>query len=72
MTRLSLALSMVTIRMAPLKELTIIKVIKRTAYGFRNFFNFRARILLALPNSYFAINWKNKRTARAKFQTQAA
>ncbi|GFO99037.1 transposase [Lactobacillus helveticus] len=33
-----------------------IKVIKRTAYGFRNFFNFRARILLALPNSYFAIN----------------
>ncbi|PTM26152.1 hypothetical protein DA797_08380 [Limosilactobacillus reuteri] len=25
-----------------------IKVIKRTAYGFRNFFNFRIRILLAL------------------------
>lgn len=49
-----------------------IKVIKRTAYGFRNFFNFRARILLALPNSYFAINWKNKRTARVKFQTRAA
>lgn len=48
-----------------------IKVIKRTAYGFRNFFNFRARILLALPNSYFAINWKNKRTAHVQSQTQA-
>lgn len=49
-----------------------IKVIKRTAYGFRNFFNFRARILLALPNTYFAINWRNKETAHAKDQTQAA
>lgn len=48
-----------------------IKVIKRTAYGFRNFFNFRARILLALPNSYFAINWKNKRTAHVQSQTRA-
>lgn len=48
-----------------------IKAIKRTAYGFRNFFNFRARILLALPNSYFAINWKNKRTAHVQSQTRA-
>lgn len=48
-----------------------IKVIKRTAYGFRNFFNFRARILLALHNSYFAINWKNKRTAHVQSQTRA-
>jgi transposase len=48
-----------------------IKVIKRTAYGFRNFFNFRARILLDLPNSYFAINWKNKRTAHVQSQTRA-
>ena len=48
-----------------------IKVIKRTAYGFRNFFNFRAQILLALPNSYFAINWKNKRTAHVQSQTRA-
>ncbi|WP_224430418.1 MULTISPECIES: transposase [Lactobacillus] len=48
-----------------------IKVIKRTAYGFRNFFSFRARILLALPNSYFAINWKNKRTAHVQSQTRA-
>ncbi|NRO28035.1 ISL3 family transposase [Lactobacillus helveticus] len=48
-----------------------IKVIKRAAYGFRNFFNFRARILLALPNSYFAINWKNKRTAHVQSQTRA-
>ncbi|MBU5983646.1 transposase, partial [Limosilactobacillus reuteri] len=37
-----------------------IKVIKRTAYGFRNFFNFRIRILLALPNTYIAINWRNR------------
>jgi transposase len=28
-----------------------IKVIKRTAYGFRNFFRFRIRILIALKNS---------------------
>lgn len=49
-----------------------IKVIKRTAYGFRNFFNFRARILLALPNSYIAINWKNKIAARAKKLARAA
>ena len=49
-----------------------IKVIQRTAYGFRNFFNFWARILLALPNSYIAINWNHKRTAHAKFQTRAA
>lgn len=48
-----------------------IKVIKRTAYGFRNFFNFRTQILLALPNSYFAINWKNKRTAHVQSQTRA-
>lgn len=49
-----------------------IKVIKRTAYGFRNFFNFRVRILLALPNTYIAINWKNKQTAHAKVQARAA
>ena len=49
-----------------------IKVIKRTAYGFRNFFNFRIRILLALPNTYIAINWRNKQTAHAKVQAQAA
>lgn len=49
-----------------------IKVIKRTAYSFRNFFNFRIRILLALPNTYIAINWRNKQTAHAKVQSQAA
>ena len=48
-----------------------IKVIKRTAYGFRNFFYFRVRILIALPNSYIAINWRNK-TAPAKGQARAA
>ena len=49
-----------------------IKVIKRVAYGFRNFANFRIRILLSLPNTYFAINWKNKQTAHAKVQARAA
>lgn len=49
-----------------------IKVIKRTAYSFRNFFNFWIRILLALPNTYIAINWRNKQTAHAKVQAQAA
>ena len=49
-----------------------IKVIKRTAYSFRNFFNFRIRILLALPNTYIAITWQNKQTAHAKVQAQAA
>ncbi|KRK59787.1 hypothetical protein FC31_GL000314 [Limosilactobacillus antri DSM 16041] len=49
-----------------------IKAIKRVAYGFRNFANFRIRILLTLPNTYIAINWKNKQTARAKVQARAA
>ena len=49
-----------------------IKVIKRVAYGFRNFANFRIRILLALPNTYIAINWKNKQAARVKVQARAA
>lgn len=33
-----------------------IKVIKRTAYGFRNFFRFRIRILIALKNSHIMFN----------------
>ena len=49
-----------------------IKVIKRTAYGFRNFFNFRVRILISLPNTYIAINWKIKQTARANKMARAA
>ena len=49
-----------------------IKVIKRTAYGFRNFFNFRVRILISLPNTYIAINWKTKQTARANKMARAA
>jgi transposase len=48
-----------------------IKVIKRTAYGFRNFFHFRVRILISLPNSYIAINWHNK-TAHVQGQARAA
>ncbi|MCM2437793.1 transposase [Periweissella beninensis] len=35
-----------------------IKVISRIAYGFRNFENFRQRILISFKNSYFAINYK--------------
>jgi hypothetical protein len=34
-----------------------IKVIKRTAYGFRNFENFRLRILVSLKNSYLSLNY---------------
>ncbi|MFT8407442.1 MAG: transposase, partial [Liquorilactobacillus satsumensis] len=34
-----------------------IKVIKRTAYGFRNFENFRLRILVSLKNSYLNLNY---------------
>lgn len=49
-----------------------IKVLKRVAYGFRNFANFRIRILLALPNTYIAINWKNKQAARSRVRARAA
>lgn len=48
-----------------------IKVIKRTDYGFRNFFIFRARILIALPSSYFAINWKSKQTSHVTMTRDA-
>nr|WP_057885008.1 transposase [Liquorilactobacillus nagelii] len=34
-----------------------IKVIKRTAYEFRNFENFRLRILISLKNSYISLNY---------------
>ncbi|MFT8458246.1 MAG: transposase [Liquorilactobacillus ghanensis] len=34
-----------------------IKVIKRTAYGFRNFENFHLRILVSLENSYLSLNY---------------
>jgi transposase len=39
-----------------------IKVIKRTAYGFRNFKNFRLRILIAFKSSFFAKNYERKAT----------
>lgn len=45
-----------------------IKVIKRVAYGFRNFDYFRIRILLALPNTYIAINWKISKQPVPKFR----
>lgn len=37
-----------------------IKAIKKTAYGFRNFDNFRLRILLAVKNSFLSLNYKNQ------------
>lgn len=41
-----------------------IKVIKRIAYGYRNFFHFRVRILLALKNSNIMIKNLPKRKTR--------
>lgn len=37
-----------------------IKAIKRTAYGFRNFKNFRLRILISFKNSFYSMNYKQK------------
>ena len=37
-----------------------IKVIKRTAYGFRSFKNFRLRILISFKNSFYSMNYKQK------------
>ncbi|KRM54965.1 ISL3 family transposase (plasmid) [Paucilactobacillus suebicus] len=37
-----------------------IKTIKKTAYGFRNFNNFRIRILVAFSTSFYALNYKNQ------------
>ena len=43
-----------------------IKVIKRTAYGFRNFFRFRVRILIALKNSHLMVINPKKKTSSSK------
>lgn len=50
-----------------------IKTIKKTAYGFRNFANFRLRVLVELKNSYVSLNFNNqiKKAARS-IQEQAA
>ncbi|MCA1356164.1 transposase, partial [Weissella cibaria] len=37
-----------------------IKAIKRTAYGFRSFKNFRLRILISFKNSFYSMNYKQK------------
>ena len=37
-----------------------IKSIKRTAYGFRSFKNFRLRILISFKNSFYSMNYKQK------------
>ena len=37
-----------------------IKAIKRTAYGFRSFKNFRLRILISFKNSVYSMNYKQK------------
>ena len=41
-----------------------IKIIKRTAYGYRNFFHFRIRILISLKNSNLMIRELPKRRTR--------
>ena len=43
-----------------------IKVIKRTAYGFRNFFHFRIRILVSLKTSNLMIRELSKKRTRPK------
>ena len=43
-----------------------IKVIKRTAYGFRNFFHFRIRILVSLKTSNLMIRELSKKRTRSK------
>ncbi|MCT4396949.1 transposase [Periweissella beninensis] len=44
---------------APVKPINNkIKVISRIAYSFKNFENFRERILIIFKNSYFTINYK--------------
>ncbi len=35
-----------------------IKAIKRTAYGFRSFKNFRLHILISFKNSFYSMNYK--------------
>mgnify|MGYP002514386330 CR=1 FL=1 len=37
-----------------------IKAIKRTAYGFRSFKNFRLRILISFKNSFYSMNYKQE------------
>lgn len=46
------------------------KVIKRTAYGFRNFGNFRLRILISFKNSFYAMNYETK-AANSKVELAA-
>ncbi|WP_368669244.1 transposase [Limosilactobacillus kribbianus] len=43
-----------------------IKVIKRTAYGYRNFFHFRIRILISLKTSNLVIRELSKKRTRPK------
>jgi transposase len=43
-----------------------IKIIKRTAYGYRNFFHFRIRILISLKNSNLMIRELPKKRTRPK------
>ena len=43
-----------------------IKIIKRTAYGYRNFFHFRIRILISLKTSNLMIRELSKKRTRPK------
>lgn len=50
-----------------------IKAIKKTAYGFRNFENFRLRLLIELKNSYVSLNFHSHiKKAAHSIQEQAA
>lgn len=46
-----------------------IKAIKRVAYGFRSFNNFRLRILISFKNSFYSMNYKAK---TAELESSAA
>ncbi|MCC4481632.1 transposase [Limosilactobacillus reuteri] len=43
-----------------------IKIIKRTAYGYRNFFHFRIRILISLKTSNLIIRELSRKRTRPK------
>ncbi|EEI09317.1 transposase [Limosilactobacillus reuteri subsp. reuteri] len=43
-----------------------IKIIKRTAYGYRNFFHFRIRLLISLKTSNLMIRELSKKRTRPK------
>ena len=49
-----------SVRKSSIRANNKIKAIKRTAYGFRSFKNFRLRILISFKNSFYSMNYKQK------------